>query len=210
MQISPSKGFIAFIAILAGLCLLTTAFVGQVGSRRNAPPLLRKPAGSVGPNSANLGLGEIKRVPEGTPVGEGELARTPSKRPISPTLVNQGGVQSMKLTAAPGGAQVLAELSLIESSPAVSYLWSLKVYDGSKPRKLLSEHYYKDKMFKVALREEAHATFSEQIALQPGKYEVEVCLYRLPDTFDLSKLADESNRRPRLVLCPTQAITVAP
>ncbi len=210
MQISTSKALVLIIAILAGVCLLTAAIVGQVGSHRKNPPLQPSSASSVRRDSPSLVLGELKQFPQGTPVDKGRVGEAGAKRTISPTLISSGGVQSMKLTAAPRGAQVLAKYSLVESSPAVSYLWSLRVYDGSKPPKILSEHYYKEKLFKIALREEAHPTFSEQIALQPGSYQVEVCLYRLPDTFDLTKLADESNRRHTSVACPTQAITVAP
>jgi hypothetical protein len=209
MQISTPKALVLMIAILAGVCLLTAAFVSRVVSSREKPSFQQRSAGSVRRNSPSLVLGELKRIPEGTPVGEAGLGKA-AKPTISPTLISSGQVQSMKLTPVPGGAQVAAQFSLVESSPAVSYLWTLRVYNGSKPPRLLSEQYYKEKLFKIALREEAHSSFSEQIALQPGSYQVEVCLYRLPDTFDLSKLADESNRSHVLVACPTQAITVAP
>jgi hypothetical protein len=89
------------------------------------------------------------------------------------------------------------------------YLWSLRIYDDANDPRLLSEHYYRDQAFQVPLREKTRPTLRESFDLQPGTYQVQVCLHRLPEGFDFDRLADKAVLQPMLVLSPVSKVTVA-
>ncbi len=121
-----------------------------------------------------------------------ELDRAARELVIPESLVSSGGMDgALHVTAVDGNVNVSLASSLIEADPTISYLWSLRVFDDSRNRKMLSEHYYESEMFKIALRQQTSQTFRESFALAPGAYRVQVNLHRIPDGFDLSKLADK-------------------
>jgi len=89
---------------------------------------------------------------------------------------------------------------VFETLPNVVYLWSIRVYDGVRNPKVVSERYYKNQIFRTPLGQEAHPTFQESFQLPPGSYVVRVNLHQVSENFDLSKLTDEdTNRQTRVI-----------
>jgi len=140
-----------------------------------------------------------------------EFDRAANESVIPPTLVSSGGVVgAFHVTSADGEVNVSLTSRLIETNPTVSYLWSLRVFDGSREPKLISEHYYNDQVFKIPLRERTRPTFRESLTLRPGAYRIQVNLHRIRSGFDLAKLANKEVWLQNAVLSVTEKVKVAP
>ena len=149
-------------------------------------------------------LGSLKSVPAGGFEGRIDAGNNA----IHPNLTSSGSLDLMNATAVRGKVNIAVKVTLYETSPAYSYLWSLRVSDGSDDPKLLSEYYYRDQIFDFPVREKFHPTFSESLDLQPGTYTVQVFLHRIKKGFDLARLADENVRRPTVYLSPMSKVQV--
>jgi hypothetical protein len=207
------------VGILAGLALctfvVTSTIVGQTAAnRKKATARQTTTRNRAVEPGAQPGLVDTVVTPKSAPF-EGPAAGGLDGRldarndAIHPNLTSQGSLDLMNAAAAGGKVNIAVKVTLYETSPAYSYLWSLRVYDGSENPKLLSEYYYRDQIFDFPLREKFHPTFSESIDLQPGTYTVQVFLHRIKKGFDLARLADENVRRPTVYLSPMSKVRIA-
>jgi hypothetical protein len=215
MRVPTASKIAVLVALALSTSWVTRAMVGQTGSPRKrsgtpqTPPRVRADETSAHGTTETV-VADLKRLPAGAVLGDGLQGQFDgAPEAIPPNLVNYGGADAMRATVNGRNVTVAVKASLIETSPEVYYLWSVRVYDGSNKPKVLSEHYYGNQIFKIALRERARPTFSDSFDLEPGTYRVQVALHRLKEGFDVSRLADEAVRGPTLVLGPISTVTVA-
>jgi len=101
------------------------------------------------------------------------------QRPISPSFQGMWAALPMTVTVeGDGWVSIAARFAVVNNEPGVRLVWSLRIYEDSKRRPLLTEHHYEETAVHLAeVPWRGYPEFHDRIRLAPGGYRLELRLY---------------------------------
>ncbi len=88
---------------------------------------------------------------------------------------------------------VHAAVSMMSRSPGPFHFWRLKVTDQAT-HAVVSDVPYVEQRFQIAASGIMSPTFDEQMQLPPGKYQILLSLYRIPDGVEVRELVNDADK----------------
>ena len=160
---------IGLVAVPVGI-VLGQALLGYYPPRRHPLSIPGGRAVHLGTVTVPLGAGD--------PIGEDPFAED-MQRPISPSFQGMWAALPMTVTVeGDGWVSIAARFAVVNNEPGVRLVWSLRIYEDSKRRPLLTEHHYEEAAVLLAeLPWRGYPEFHDRIRLAPGGYRLELRLY---------------------------------
>jgi hypothetical protein len=202
------------VVVLAGVAVctmwVTSEIVGQTRKtkKKSGPETASSPANTVTRAISSGAKTVVRSTEQFKPNTNRDAAANeeiPDTLRSSIAVVGALGIRQID-----GEVNVGLTIRTYETRPAISFLWSLRVFQDSQNPRLIFEEYYRNEIFKVPLREMAVHTFHESFALPPGSYRVQVNLHKIPEGFDFSRLTDNSTWERSLAVSVSQKVKVSP
>lgn len=97
-----------------------------------------------------------------------------------------------------GGIVTLdGQIHVYETTPGVSYVWSVRVYKGQE---VVKEHHYSDQpAWLAAGKGVMQPQFHDQFPMPPGSYRVELSLYAVPEGFNFGTVKPGENIKAKVL-----------
>jgi hypothetical protein len=100
-----------------------------------------------------------------------------------------------------------AKVDLSNKNLEQQYMWSIRVFDLDNPQIEFTRH-YDNQLFTLPASGQMTATFQEEIGFDPGDYRVELALYKIKPSFDITRLTDDQFAQRFLCVRLNQKVSV--
>lgn len=192
MRLRTSVKLMALVLLGVFTSLVTSSILAQVQKpkKRPAPQNRLRQSSALPARSAPRGSvvkrSEVRVDRNDLPVPPG----MPIRKSDSSFALAHFRVPDMEVTTEGRLVTIAARAYIMDKRQNSEYMWGLRVHKGRRLGNVVSERPYSHQKFRKLAELEATPTFTEQIQLPPGTYQLQVILYDLPVGFDLSRLKD--------------------